>query len=178
MTTPLWHNAFAYASRAHHGQFRKDNKTPYAAHVCRVAMIVSHVFGCDDEVAIAAAALHDVIEDTTSDYDEVEEHFGREVADCVAAMTKNMSMREDVREPAYDQQLIGADWRAKLVKLADSYDNLTDAQETNRGEQAVAKCVSRCRRALEIARTDGQGRAELLRGIEVLEAAVAGSEQT
>jgi (p)ppGpp synthase/HD superfamily hydrolase len=52
-----------------------------------VALTVRQVFGVDDEVALAAALLHDTIEDATTDYDDLIEAFGREVAEAVAALT-------------------------------------------------------------------------------------------
>src|SRR4051812_8681662 len=89
---PIWQDAAAFAARAHRHQIRRDDKTPYVSHVYRVAMTVRHVFGCEDERVIAAALLHDTIEDTTTDYDELEERFGRDIADMVSALTKNMAM--------------------------------------------------------------------------------------
>ena len=70
----------SFASRAHHGQFRKDEKTPFVAHPSRVAMTLAAVFGCGDETILAAAALHDTIEDTTTDHGDLSEQFGRDVA--------------------------------------------------------------------------------------------------
>lgn len=148
----LWQRAASYSARAHRHQMRKDGSTPFAAHPFRVAMTVRHVFECDDEVAIAAALLHDTIEDTGADYDEIRDHFGAEVADCVAALTKNMILPEAEREAEYDQRLSRADWRARLVKLADVYDNLTDALD--RSPEAARKAKEKCRRALHLARDD------------------------
>ena len=70
-----WQKAASFAARAHDGQKRKDGRTPYVAHPYRVAMVIRHVFGCEDETILAAALLHDVIEDTTVDYDDVAEAF-------------------------------------------------------------------------------------------------------
>src|SRR5947199_323790 len=72
--------AIAFAARAHQGQMRKDGKTPYASHVFRVCLILRQVFGIDDPTALTAAVLHDTVEDTTTDYDELKEEFGEEVA--------------------------------------------------------------------------------------------------
>ena len=58
----LWQQAASFAARAHHGQMRRDGKTPYVAHPLRVAMTVRHVFGCEDEVCLAAAMLHGLIQ--------------------------------------------------------------------------------------------------------------------
>jgi guanosine-3',5'-bis(diphosphate) 3'-pyrophosphohydrolase len=123
----LWQQAASFAARCHQGQTRNDRQTPYVAHPFRVAFTVRQVFGVDDEIALAAALLHDVIEDTTADYDDLRQQFGKEVADTVAALTKDMRLPEEDREPAYDRQLSIASWQARLVKLADVYDNFCDS---------------------------------------------------
>ncbi len=124
----LVQQAISFAARAHRHHFRKDDATPYVAHPFRVFFVVRHVFGVDDPAALCAALLHDTIEDTTVDYDELLAEFGEKIADAVAALTKDMRLREDIREPAYDRQLKKAAWQARLVKLADVYDNFCDAQ--------------------------------------------------
>src|SRR5437588_9277661 len=100
--------AVAFAARAHHGQLRKDNKTPYVSHVFRVCLIVRQVFGIDDPAALTAAVLHDSVEDTPTDYDDLQERFGRDVADWVAALSKDMRRPEDVREEEYHATLTRA----------------------------------------------------------------------
>jgi len=150
----LWRNAAAFAARKHSGQLRRDGRTPYFSHVVRVAMTVSEVFGCHDEETLAAALLHDLIEDTTTDYDDLLERFGKSVADMVAVLTKNMSMPEAAREKDYDARIARADWRVRLIKLADAYDNLLDSVNDPRGEKELPKRVEACRRALALAKPD------------------------
>lgn len=145
--TDLWRKAAGFAARKHAGQFRKDKQTPYIAHPFRVTMTVRDIFGIDDPTALAAALLHDVIEDTTADYDDLEEQFGKEVADVVAALTKDMRMPESEREGAYDEQLAKAPWQARAVKLADVYDNLIDCID----EKMRTKAISKVKRALACA---------------------------
>ena len=119
-------DAISFAARAHRHQTRKDGITPYFSHPVRVCMVIRHVFGVDDLVTLTAAVLHDTIEDTTTDYDDIIERFGAEVADCVAALSKDMRLPNDVREPAYLRQLVAGNWRVALCKLGDTYDNLSD----------------------------------------------------
>jgi (p)ppGpp synthase/HD superfamily hydrolase len=118
--------AISFAARAHRHQVRKDGLTPYVAHPFRACMVVRQVFGIDDPVVLAAAVLHDTIEDTTTDYDDLLGRFGAEVADCVAAMSKDTRRPEAEREAAYLRQLLAGDWRVAVCKLADGYDNLSD----------------------------------------------------
>ena len=118
--------AVSFAARAHKHQLRKDKETPYIAHPVRVCLVIRHVFGIDDPSVLAAAVLHDTIEDTTTDYDDLAERFGTDVADTVAAMTKDMRLPEPEREPAYLKQLLAGGWQVAVCKLADGYDNLSD----------------------------------------------------
>ena len=135
----LVQRAISFTARAHLDQGRKDGKTPYVAHPFRVFFVVRHVFGCHDPVALCAALLHDTIEDTTTDYDDLLEEFGAAVADAAAALTKDMRQPNDVREAAYDEQLKAASWQAKLVKLADVYDNVCDAYDPKMRARAMSK---------------------------------------
>jgi guanosine-3',5'-bis(diphosphate) 3'-pyrophosphohydrolase len=120
-------DAASFAARAHRHQLRKDGQTPYAAHPFRVCLIVRHVFGIDDPDLLTAALLHDTIEDTTTDFDDLEARFGRRVAGWVAALTKDKRLADDEREAAYMAALAAADPAVKVAKLADVYDNLTDS---------------------------------------------------
>ncbi len=146
--TQLWHRAASLAARAHCHQVRKDKKkTPYFSHPARVAITVAVRFGCTDEKVLASAYLHDVIEDTTVDYDNLLKDFGREVADIVACLSKDPRVVESEREQLYHEQLAAGPWQARLVKLADVYDNLADAPEEGIRRSMLAKLD----RAVEIA---------------------------
>ena len=148
--TPAWQRAAQFAAVHHQGQTRKDGETPYVSHAFRVAMTVRDVFGVDDPAALCAALLHDLLEDTPVDYDDICDEFGKAVADIVAALTKDMRMPEAEREAAYDRELAGAAWQAKLVKLADVYDNTCDGGLDN----ITPRRLERAERALELAADD------------------------
>jgi guanosine-3',5'-bis(diphosphate) 3'-pyrophosphohydrolase len=120
-------DAISFAARAHHGQIRKDGKTPYVSHVFRVCFILRDVFEIDDRQALTAAALHDTVEDTTTDFDDIEEAFGKEVASWVAALSKDKRLEQDAREAAYERTLADAPWQVQVCKLADVLDNAIDA---------------------------------------------------
>ncbi len=120
--------AASFAARAHRHQTRKDGQTPYAAHVFRVCLIVRHVFGIDDTAVLTAALLHDAIEDTPTDRDDLSERFGEPVAGWAAALTKDMRLPDDEREAEYVAHLESAPWQVAVCKLADVYDNMTDSR--------------------------------------------------
>jgi (p)ppGpp synthase/HD superfamily hydrolase len=150
--TDLLLDAVSFAARAHRHQLRKDKETPYAAHPFRVCLVVRHVFGIDDPRVLTAALLHDTIEDTTTDYDDVIERFGKEVADWTAALTKDMRMHEPEREAAYLAHLTAAPWQVAACKLADIYDNMTDSK--NLTAAGRAKQVLRSRSYLNAMRAN------------------------
>jgi guanosine-3',5'-bis(diphosphate) 3'-pyrophosphohydrolase len=122
---PLLESA-AFAARAHHGQLRKDKETPYVSHVFRVCLVVRDIFGFDDPRMLITALLHDTIEDTTTDFDDIETHHGEEIARWVAFLTKNNALPEAEREADYVRRLLQAPWQVQACKLADMFDNLMD----------------------------------------------------
>jgi len=123
---PTLLEAIAFAARAHRFQQRKDNQTPYASHPFRVCLIVRQLFGVDDSAVLMAAVLHDTLEDTTTDFDDLNEKFGPEVADWVSQLSKDKRLPEEMREAAYMETLSRGPWQVKVCKLADIYDNLND----------------------------------------------------
>jgi len=118
--------AASFAARAHDGQYRKDGVTPYGSHPFRVCLIVRDIFGFDDPRMLIAALLHDTIEDTTTDFDDVEGRYGAEIATWVAFLTKDKRLPDDEREADYIAGLKSAPWQVQVCKLADMYDNLMD----------------------------------------------------
>lgn len=147
---PAVQEAISLAARAHLGQFRKDGETPYVAHVMRVAATASLEFGCGDEAVLLAALLHDVLEDTNLDYEAIAEPFGREVADMVVSLTKDSTLPKQERERVYYEHLATCGWKTRLIKAADSLDNLREGIETKKRPKAAEKA----RKALQLAQGD------------------------
>lgn len=120
--------AAEFARRAHESidQRRKYTSEPYIVHPASVAAIVASV--TDDPTMLAAAWLHDVVEDTPVAIDEIAAQFGDDVARLVADLTK-VSRPEDgnraARKAIDRSHTAQADPRAKTIKLADVIDNLT-----------------------------------------------------
>jgi (p)ppGpp synthase/HD superfamily hydrolase len=139
--------AVSFAARAHRGQLRKDGRTPYVSHVYRVATIVRQAFGIDDPAVLTAAVLHDTIEDTTTDFDDIEEHFGAEIAGWVALLSKDTRMPDEAREEAYRAGLAAAPWQVKVCKLADICDNLMDSKHLT--EEQRGRTLGRTRAYLK-----------------------------
>ncbi|MBE2984850.1 bifunctional (p)ppGpp synthetase/guanosine-3',5'-bis(diphosphate) 3'-pyrophosphohydrolase [Campylobacter sp. RM9344] len=92
---------------SHVGQYRKSGE-PYAIHPILVACIVAYMGG--DECMIAAALLHDVVEDTSATLEDVRSEFSDEVAKLVEGLTKIVAIRED--------KLVSSDSNEKLANSA------------------------------------------------------------
>ena len=121
-------DAASFAARAHRHQVRKDGQTPYAAHPFRVCLVVRHVFGIDDPEVLAVALLHDTVEDTTTDFDDLADRFGARVARWVGALSKDKRLPDHEREEVYIARLAAGEPAVKVAKLADIFDNLSDSR--------------------------------------------------
>ena len=83
----LLRKAIEFATEAHDGQIRKFSNTPFIFHPFEVGQIVSNM--TDDEEVIAAAVLHDTVEDTEVTMEDLEREFGTRIKDLVAMETEN-----------------------------------------------------------------------------------------
>lgn len=125
-------HAFRYAAFKHRNQTLSDGVTPYFAHVVRVNWILRDLFHIDETPTIVAAILHDVVEDTDTDIEEIEDLFGKTIAQYVDLLTKNQALPKREREREYDDKLENAPETVKIAKLADLYDNLSRRIGTSR----------------------------------------------
>jgi guanosine-3',5'-bis(diphosphate) 3'-pyrophosphohydrolase len=123
----LVERAFAFSEHAHQGQFRKSGE-PYITHPLAVASILSQ--WRLDAQGLAAALLHDVMEDTSVTKSEIEHSFGKPVADMVDGVSKldqiEFQSREDLQAESFRKMLLAMaqDVRVILIKLADRLHNM------------------------------------------------------
>ncbi len=123
----LVERAFEFSESAHRGQFRKSGE-PYITHPLAVASILSQ-WRIDAE-GLAAALLHDVMEDTKVTRSELETTFGRPVAEMVDGVSKldqiEFNSREDQQAESFRKMLLAMarDVRVILIKLADRLHNM------------------------------------------------------
>lgn len=122
-------DAEIFAKDKHKHQTRNNSDIPYSDHLEKVVETLRNL-GITDEIILCAGWLHDTIEDTDTDYDDILE-FGKETADIVATMTKDTRMVRDDREIAYCKQLKEGSWQAQIVKFADILSNLKDLEFSN-----------------------------------------------
>lgn len=124
--------AFALANEAHGDQKRKSGE-PYIIHPIAVATILFDELGMDMP-SMAAALLHDVVEDTDYEIDEIREKFGEEIALLVDGVTKisrmQISSREEQQAETLRKMLIAMsrDIRVIIIKLADRVHNIRTLQ--------------------------------------------------
>lgn len=123
----LIQKAYAFSEKAHENQFRATGE-PYIVHPTHVAMILIDLNM--DAATIAAALLHDIVEDTAFQYADIEKNFGKEVADLVDGVTKlsriNFSSKEEQQAESLRKMFIATakDVRVMLLKLADRLHNV------------------------------------------------------
>jgi hypothetical protein len=122
-------NAKIFATQAHRriNQLRKYSSQPYDVHLKAVEELVRTV--TDDTEMIAAAWLHDVVEDTPATLDEIERTFGSSVAALVEQLTdvsRPSSGNRGARRAIDREHTARASSRAKTIKLADLIDNCRD----------------------------------------------------
>ncbi len=119
--------ALAFAAHKHRRQRRKDrHASPYINHPIALATLLVSEGGVGDPEVLAAALLHDTIEDTRTTYEELEAAFGRRVARTVLEVTDNKRLRKQTRKRLQIEHAAGLSRGAKLVKLADKICNLRD----------------------------------------------------
>lgn len=120
---PLVARAHALAEEAHRGQLRKGDDTPAIDHPAEVARML-HGQGYGREV-LAAALLHDVVEDCEVTLAEIERRFGGEVSALVAAMTADDSIADyDARKDDHRREVQWAGPPATTIYAADKLANL------------------------------------------------------
>ena len=115
------------ADEVHRGQVRRSGE-PYVTHPLAVAGIVAHL-GLDPR-SVAAAILHDAVEDTGLGLEEVEKRFGPEVSAIVDGVTKLDRLQFDSKEAQQAATVrkmliaMASDWRVLVIKLADRLHNM------------------------------------------------------
>ena len=126
---PLFESAAIFAAAAHSGTTRKGNRIPYLAHPVETAAIVAEM--TDDQELIAAAVLHDVVEDTEVTLSELRSCFGERIAFYVCGETedKRPELPPESTWLVRKQETIEflrsrADRAAKILALADKLSNM------------------------------------------------------
>jgi (p)ppGpp synthase/HD superfamily hydrolase len=137
--------AIKWARKRHDGSWRDgDSPLPYITHPVEVLTILRYEAGVTDEDSLVAAVLHDLVEDTDTTLEEIEERFGASVSALVDELTRTeptAAQRKGLTEDevrALRSDLLLADIKkmssmAKVIKLCDRLSNLRSARATRSG---------------------------------------------
>lgn len=119
--------AIEFAARKHRDQRRKDKRaSPYINHPIELANVLWFEGGVTDPRVLAAALLHDTLEDTETSWQELRGEFGDAVAEIVLEVTDVKWLKKDLRKRLQISRAKHASAQARLVKLADKIVNLRD----------------------------------------------------
>ena len=124
--------AIIFATKAHAGTCRKGKDKPYILHPLEAMEIVMHF--TEDEDVLAAAVLHDTVEDTSVTVERLEKEFGSRVAALVASVSEDKK-RDRSSESTWKErkqetisQLRNASYETKLICLGDKLSNLREME--------------------------------------------------
>jgi guanosine-3',5'-bis(diphosphate) 3'-pyrophosphohydrolase len=126
---PLILKALEFASLKHRDQRRKDaDASPYINHPIALANVLAGE-GVMEDVVLAAAILHDTLEDTQTTPAELREHFGERIAGIVAEVTDDKTLLKADRKRLQIEHAAVVSREARLVKLADKICNVRDVAD-------------------------------------------------
>ena len=116
--------AYNFSENIHEGTLRKFSELPYFTHVKFVARVLDRL-GCN-ETMVAAAFLHDSVEDTDTTYEDLVEEFGREVADLVLEVTSDEKdmIAAGGKRMYLANKVCNISSDALTIKLADRFHNV------------------------------------------------------
>ena len=170
--------AVDFAARKHRNQRRKDdNASPYINHPVSVSLLIADIGRVKDPEILAAAILHDTLEDTDTTPEELEQSFGRRIRKIVEEVTDDKSLPKAQRKRCQVEHASHLSPDAVLVKLADKISNVLDVtyvppphwsvqrrrQYLDWAEEVIGKC-HKGNKALEklFERVVDEGRRKLL----------------
>lgn len=141
--SPVVENAIRVAAEAHKSQKRKSSGIPYIAHPMGVCLILVKA-GFHEESILAAAVLHDVVEDTPLTFADLEPAFSEEILQYVREMTEEKESQDGGKRSWHDRKrdhievMQQASLGARAIELADKLHNLEamlfDLQTEDRAE--------------------------------------------
>jgi guanosine-3',5'-bis(diphosphate) 3'-pyrophosphohydrolase len=119
--------ALRFAAHKHRHQKRKGEEgAPYLHHCIEVADTLAQVGGVEDPEVLAAALLHDTLEDTDTSAEELAGHFGERVRRRVEEVSDDRALTRERRRAIQVEKAPVLSREAKLIKLADKICNVAD----------------------------------------------------
>jgi len=145
--------AESFARDKHGNMTRSNGVTPYLDHLQGVVNRLKNI-GVSDEEVLAAAWLHDTIEDTDTTFDEIDKRFGSRIAVLVLSLSKDMRLPKDQREKHYVKQLKESPLETKMIKLCDISANLKDLKNSPWSRTKKIKEIKKKMYYLNVIKTD------------------------
>ncbi len=131
-----------FAAIKHKDQRRKGSDSdPYINHPLSVARYLIEVGGIEDPDILAAAILHDTVEDTETTAEDLAELFGERVSSLMMEVTDDKSLDKQVRKRLQVEHAPGLSPGAKLIKLADKISNIEDIISNPPMDWSQDRCV-------------------------------------
>ncbi len=119
--------AAKFAALKHRDQRRKDvESSPYIIHPISVALVIADIGGIEEPEILAAALLHDTLEDTDTSVSELDEIFGETVRQYVEEVTDDKSLPKEERKQKQIEHAATLSKGATLIKLGDKISNVSD----------------------------------------------------
>lgn len=119
--------AVEFAAHKHKDQRRKDEQaSPYINHPVKVALVIAEIGGIRDSEVLAAAVLHDTIEDTDTTPEELEQHFGKKIRGMVEEVSDDPVLPKNMKKQKQVDHAPHLSEGATLVKLGDKICNVID----------------------------------------------------
>lgn len=129
-----YQKAIRFAGERHGDQKMPASPASYLVHLSNVAMEViladQHTDDFDLEFAVQVALLHDVLEDTSTSFEEVADQFTQEIAEAVLALSKNEELPSDIQIPDSLMRIKAMRKEVWAVKLADRISNMQEPPKT------------------------------------------------
>jgi guanosine-3',5'-bis(diphosphate) 3'-pyrophosphohydrolase len=143
MQNQLILKAVDFAAKKHRDHRRKDEAaSPYINHLIEVALLLFEVGGIEDPEILAAALLHDTLEDTRTDTTELAEQFGTRICRLVEEVSDDKSLPREVRKDRQISHAGGLSPEATLIKLADKISNVTDTTHSPPPDWSVERRIA------------------------------------
>ncbi len=132
--------AVQFAADKHRSQRRKDKEaSPYINHPIAVANTLATIGRINDVLTLAAAILHDTIEDTETSPEEIVRLFGKEVLALVLEVTDDKSLPKEVRKQRQIEHAASASSQAKAIKLGDKISNVLDVTDSPPADWSIQR---------------------------------------
>jgi guanosine-3',5'-bis(diphosphate) 3'-pyrophosphohydrolase len=145
--------AWNFAAQRHTSQRRKGKaQEPYVNHLAEVAELVATATDGQDTNLVAAAVLHDTVEDTATLPAELASVFNADIANLVAEVTDDKSLEKEVRKKLQVDHAAAKSKRAKFIKLADKTSNLRSLVKSPPDDWSVQRRREYLGWALEVAK--------------------------